>query len=189
LCLWSATGNEISLALANGGFQLSPQGINSVLTRFDPNRAGLTLEAYTEVALYLASLKYDPALATVRMIHQTNLLAPDTGRTLTSTLISRRRSASSRGRPPACPAALLACPAVLLVALPATPAARPAFRVPLAWARPQAAPSPSTLTSWWLPPRTSCRRSASVSFDRLNRDTNLFHSEVRHQMSFSFAKI
>ena len=49
--------NEISLALANGGFQLSPQGINSVLTRFDPNRAGLTLEAYTEVALYLASLK------------------------------------------------------------------------------------------------------------------------------------
>jgi hypothetical protein len=50
-------GNEISLALANGGFQLSPQGINSVLSRFDPNRSGLTLEAYTEVALFLASLR------------------------------------------------------------------------------------------------------------------------------------
>ena len=50
-------GNEISLALANGGFQLSPQGINSVLSRFDPNRIGLTLEAYTEVALFLASLR------------------------------------------------------------------------------------------------------------------------------------
>jgi hypothetical protein len=28
-----------------------------VLTRFDPNRVGLTLEAFTEVALFLASIR------------------------------------------------------------------------------------------------------------------------------------
>jgi hypothetical protein len=44
--------------LAQGGFQLSPPAINGVLTRFDPNRVGLTLEAFTEVALFLASLRY-----------------------------------------------------------------------------------------------------------------------------------
>lgn len=49
--------NEITAALAQGGFQLSPPAINSVLTRFDPNRVGLTLEAFTEVALFLASLR------------------------------------------------------------------------------------------------------------------------------------
>ncbi len=53
----ATTGAEISAALVTAGFPLSPQAQAGVLSRFDPKQVGLTLDGFTEVALFLGSLK------------------------------------------------------------------------------------------------------------------------------------
>lgn len=53
----ATTGTEISAALVTAGFPLSPQAQAGVLGRFDPRHAGLTLDGFTEVALFLGGLK------------------------------------------------------------------------------------------------------------------------------------
>lgn len=53
----ATTGTEISAALVTAGFPLSPQAQAGVLGRFDPRHVGLTLDGFTEVALFLGGLK------------------------------------------------------------------------------------------------------------------------------------
>lgn len=48
---------EIAQALQFAGFPLSQPAINAILPRFDPARTGLTLDAYTDLSVFLGNLR------------------------------------------------------------------------------------------------------------------------------------